>query len=190
MSGTKRSFSSALGGDENNSKRINMNSHAAVPAPALPVPASISAADPAVPPPASNGVYLDANGKGTAAAEASNGVAADGGAAAAVVEAPAEVPEAAEPVPNRLKPQDPTLQIREVTNNGDPANMEMLIHLKVQWLLLNRELCVCVRVALCACFDFVRYPDMRKMQTCTISRARPSREAVALFATICASLTK
>lgn len=131
MSGTKRSFSSALGGDENSSKRMNMNSHAVAPAPALPVPASIIAADPALPAPAANGVYLDTNGKGMAAAEPSNEVAANGGAVASVVEPSAEIPEIAELVPNRLKPQDPTLQIREVTNNGDPANMEMLVHLKV-----------------------------------------------------------
>lgn len=38
---------------------------------------------------------------------------------------------AEEPVSKRLKPQDPDLQIHEVTNDGDAANMEMLIHLKV-----------------------------------------------------------
>lgn len=36
-----------------------------------------------------------------------------------------------EQVPRRLRPQDPDLEIREVTNDGEAANMEMLIHLKV-----------------------------------------------------------
>lgn len=38
----------------------------------------------------------------------------------------------AEHVPKRLRPQDPDLEIKEVTNDGEPENMEMLIHLKVR----------------------------------------------------------
>lgn len=37
-------------------------------------------------------------------------------------------------MPNRLHGSaayGPDMQVLEVTNNGDPANMEMLIHLKV-----------------------------------------------------------
>lgn len=51
-------------------------------------------------------------------------------AAASAAAVPNGAGEPAEPLPNRLKPQDPSLKIHEVTNDGDAANMEMLIHLK------------------------------------------------------------
>lgn len=113
-------------------------------------------------PPQENSVHSATNGStGVAGGEQSNGAGISGeagnsqangisgiegiGIANGMVEAISEGTSSSnDPVPNRLKPHDPELQIREVTNDGDAANMEMLIHLKVGHLVV---------VAFCSCFN-------------------------------------
>lgn len=68
----------------------------------------------------------------TVAAGAGAASVPNGAGAAAV---PNGAMEPAEPLPNRFKPRDPSLQIHEVTNDGDAANMEMLIHVKASLII-------------------------------------------------------
>lgn len=71
------------------------------------------------PPPAASAAAAAAPGSSSVATTASNGGAAVAGSD--------------DPKPGRSKAAyGPDMRILEVTNNGDPANMEMLIHLKVR----------------------------------------------------------
>lgn len=122
---------------------VNQQPAQAAPAPAapaapVPVPAPAAATvavAPVLGPSGLSASMLTRGAVGTSAssraAPASNG----GGAAAAAPAAPAATAPTAgdDPKPRyHGKPAyGPDMQILEVTNNGDPANMEMLIHLKV-----------------------------------------------------------
>lgn len=103
------------------------------PAPPAPVPGTISGAPWGAA--AANAIYSESNAVGEGAGD--SGVAEEA-ASAGLVEVP-EQEESSEPVPKRLRPHDPTVQIREVTNDGDAANLEMLIHLKASrcWIFLR-----------------------------------------------------
>lgn len=144
--GVKRTFSTHAEGDD----AVNQSSTTAS-TPGLGAIAAAAAAAAAAPFGVDLSIHSGTNGVGQGSGGGGNGGGGgDGGNhkkvkvgdAVAVVPGDAFAPgagvaavpncamEPAEPLPNRLKPQDPSLRIHEVTNDGGAANMEMLIHLK------------------------------------------------------------
>lgn len=97
------------------------------PAPPVLVPTTISAVPLDA---AANVIHAESNTVGEG--EGDGGVVGAAASAGAGVAALSQQEEegSLEPVPKRLRPHDPAVQIRETTNDGDAGNSEMLIHLK------------------------------------------------------------